>query len=111
MRSLDCGIPYVLPIRDRADVIHRLLDERLGTLLPRIMRETGFDMWLVICQEDDLDPVFQTLIPMDTWCPILQILVFVDGGEPGDLECLNLSMTNTRGLYHKPWSGRHQEEQ
>ena len=54
MRSLDCSIPYVLPIRDRVDVIHRLLDERLGTLLPRIMRDSGFDMWLVICQEDDL---------------------------------------------------------
>jgi len=39
------------------------------------------------------------------------MLVFVDSGESGDVECLNLSMTNTHGLYHKPWSGRHHEEQ
>jgi Xaa-Pro aminopeptidase len=74
------------------------------------MRETGFDMWLVLCQEDDLDPVFRTLIPMDTWCPILQMLILYDRGAQG-VERINLSRTNTGGLYDRPWQGWHHAEQ
>jgi Xaa-Pro aminopeptidase len=75
------------------------------------MRETGLDMWLVICQEDDFDPVYTTLIPMDTWCPILQILIFFDRGPQEGVECINLSMTETGDLYKRPWSGKHHPEQ
>jgi hypothetical protein len=70
-----------MPMRQRAEVIHRLLKERLATVLPRAMRETGFDMWLFVCQEDNLDPVYTTMIPMDAWRPILQMLVLCDRGE------------------------------
>lgn len=74
------ALPEVLPMRKRAEVILRTLRKRLKTILPLAMRETGFDMWMILCQEDDFDPVFTTLIPMDTWCPILQMLVFYDRG-------------------------------
>jgi Xaa-Pro aminopeptidase len=102
--------PHVLPIRERAAVMRRILERRLDTVLPVAMREAGLDMWLVICQEDDYGPVFPTLMPPDTWAPILQMLVFFDRGDEG-IERINLSMTNTRGLYPKPWSGVHHEEQ
>ncbi|MCU0520373.1 MAG: M24 family metallopeptidase [Anaerolineae bacterium] len=101
----------VLPMRQRAQVINNLVRERLTDLLPRVMREEDIDMWVILCQEDDLDPVFQILLPMDTWCPILQILVFYDRGLRGGVEYLNLSMTQTQGLYEKIWSGRDHEEQ
>lgn len=107
--------PQVLTMRQRADVIRRLLKRRLETILPLAMRETGFDMWLVLCQEDDLDPVFTTLVPMDTWCPILQILVFYDKGEEGYPECsierINISGTNTYDLYDRPYRGQVENEQ
>ena len=70
------SFPQILPMRQRAEVIYKVLKKRLETILPLAMREAGIDMWLVLCQEDNPDPVFSTLIPMDTWCPILQILVF-----------------------------------
>jgi hypothetical protein len=75
------------------------------------MRETSFDMWIVICQEDDLDPVFTTMVPMDAWCPILQILIFFDQGPEKGVERINLSMTDMGDLYSKPWKGRRQSEQ
>ncbi len=77
----DRSFPPVLPMRQRAEVINRVLRRRLETVLPAAMRALGIDLWLILCQEDDLDPVFTTLIPMDTWCPILQMLVFFDRGE------------------------------
>ena len=68
--------PVVLPVRQRARIVRQVLEERLETLLPAAMRETGLDMWLILCQEDNLDPVFTTMVQMDAWCPILQMLIF-----------------------------------
>jgi hypothetical protein len=106
----DKPFPQVLSIRERAGLARQVLEKRLNTILPVAMREANLDMWIILCQEDDLDPVFKTLIPFDTWCPILQCLVFSDHGEAG-IERINLSMTNTKGLYDKPWSGQRFEEQ
>ena len=103
--------PKILPQRQQAEIVNRILAKRLETILQMAMRETGFDMWLIICQEDDFDPVFTTLIPMDTWCPILQILIFFDRGPPEGVERINLSMTETGDLYDRPWKGRHHPEQ
>jgi Xaa-Pro aminopeptidase len=101
----------VLTMRQRSDIIYRNLQERLKTVLPAAMRENGFDMWLILCQEDNLDPVFTTLIPMDTWCPILQILVFYDRGREEGIEGINISGTNTHDLYARPYAGQLESEQ
>jgi hypothetical protein len=105
------GFPQVLPLRRQAEVINRNLRQRLDTVLPIAMREAGLDMWLILCQEDDLDPVFRTMIPMDTWCPILQILVFYDRGEGRGIEGINISGTNTHDLYDRPYTGQLEEKQ
>jgi Xaa-Pro aminopeptidase len=110
-RAEQQGAPLVMPVRQRAEVVRQALEERLETILPASMRETGLDMWLILCQEDDLDPIFTTMIPMDTWCPILQMLIFFDRGPERGVERINLSMTNTGDLYDRPWQGRHHEEQ
>ncbi len=99
----------VLPLRERAQVMREVLEERLETVLPAAMRAAGLDMWLVLCQEDDYDPLFRGLMPMDTWAPILQMLVFHDRGDA--VERINLSMTRTGGLYEAPWKGRDEAEQ
>ena len=106
-----CPLFHVLPMRQRAALIQRELRARLETLLPRLMREAGYDMWLIVCQEDNPDPVYSTMIPMDTWSPILQMLIFYDRGPEGGVERINLSMTDTHDLYDRPWSGRRHEEQ
>jgi hypothetical protein len=103
--------PRVLSMRERADVIHRHLQKRLETVLPEAMRHTGLDMWLILCQEDNPDPVFTTLIPMDTWTPILQILVFYDRGEEQGVERINISGTGTHDLYDRPYTGQLEEKQ
>jgi Xaa-Pro aminopeptidase len=107
----DVTFPQVLPMRHRAEVIRHLLAGRLDTILPDALRETGIDMWLILCQEDNLDPVFTTMIPMDTWCPILQMLVFYDRGEGQGVERVNISGTNTHDLYDRPYRGQLESEQ
>jgi hypothetical protein len=53
----------VLPWRERAAPVNEMLEERLRDLLPRLMREAGIDLWLVINREYAEDPVFLTLVP------------------------------------------------
>jgi len=103
--------PQVLPMRQRAQVIHDVLAERLRTVLPPAMRESGIDMWLILCQEDNPDPVFTTLIPMGAWTPILQMLVFYDRGDDRGVECINISGTDTHDLYDRPYRGQLEREQ
>lgn len=55
--------PHILSLQERAKVVNNLLQIRLETLLPAVMRETGFDTWVILCNEDNHDPVFRTLIP------------------------------------------------
>jgi hypothetical protein len=105
------GWPRILSVREQDALITRCLRERFEHLLPRAMREAGIDMWLIVCQEDDPDPVFRTMIPMNTWAPILQMLIFYDRGPAAGVERLNLSMTDTGDLFDRPWSGRRFEEQ
>jgi hypothetical protein len=99
-------VPAVLGVREKVQTINRITRKRLDTLLPGMMAETGIDMWLIVCNEDDLDPVFRTMIPYDTWCPITQILVFSRRPSDGAVERLNLSRTEMRGLYTDAWDWR-----
>ncbi|MCP2620145.1 aminopeptidase P family protein [Candidatus Aminicenantes bacterium AC-334-K16] len=94
-------------MRERAATVDKITKMRLDQLLPFVMRETGFDMWIIICNEDNYDPVFKTMIPYDAWCPITQILVFYDPGEGKDVERLNISRTNMKGLHEKAWQPPH----
>jgi hypothetical protein len=108
-KSLECGqmmghTTQVLSMRQRCEVINRIVRKRLDTILPMAMRETGFDMWLILCWEDNLDPVFKTMMPADTWFPILQMLIFFDRGD-GGVERINLSRTKrTEDLYEVPYT-------
>jgi hypothetical protein len=92
-----------MPLRDQARVVNQILGERFEKILPAIMRETGFDMWIVVCYEDNHDPVFNTIIPWECWAPILQMVVFYDAGADKGVERLNISLTNMQGLMTTIW--------
>lgn len=95
--------PAVLSIRERAELVYKITQKRLEILLPRFMRETGFDMWIITCNEDNLDPIFETMMPYENWCPITQILVMFDRGPAKGVERLNVSRTDTQGLFANAW--------
>ncbi len=106
LSSLGGDFPTVMTIRERAATVDKITMMRLNTLLPKFMRETGFDMWIIPCNEDNYDPVFNTMVPYDAWCPITQILVFYDPGPGKNIERLNVSRTNMKGLHKKVWDSR-----
>ena len=89
----------------RPDIQNRLLEERLDSLLPPLMRETGVDMWLVIAREYNDDPVFLSLVPKPRFTARrTTMLVFFDRGDEG-VERLTVSRYPLGAMYEAAWEG------
>jgi Xaa-Pro aminopeptidase len=102
----------VLAMRERIEAINRITEQRLDELLPRLMREAGLDMWLVINREYNEDPTFLTLVPEPTFSARrLTILLFFDRGGDLGVERINVGRGTYRDLYQKGWDGGEPEEQ
>jgi hypothetical protein len=96
--------------RERPAVENRILTDRLENLLPVLMDETGFDMWLVLAREYAEDPVYFSLVPQPTHAARrTTMLVFVRG--PNGLERLTVSRYPFGELYDSAWAGGDLEEQ
>ncbi|MFB0518602.1 MAG: M24 family metallopeptidase [Acidobacteriota bacterium] len=101
--SLADESPAILSMRERTQVIDRLLLTRLETVLPQEMRKYNFDMWLVICRETNEDPVFRTLSPEDPWAvKRLSMLVFYDRGPQEGVERIIIARYGKK-LYRNEW--------
>ena len=56
----------ILPLKERATIIDEIQKDRLENLLPKLMDETGIDLWVLITREYNEDPIIKTLLP-PTW--------------------------------------------
>lgn len=84
LASTAAQMPHILTLREQAAVYNNSLKIRLEQFVPEIMREEGIDFWLVICRENNEDPVYFSLVPFTTlYASRLQILVFHDRGSEG----------------------------
>jgi hypothetical protein len=105
---------HILSERERPPVINKILRDRLDTVLPRLMREAGIDLWLVINREYVEDPVYLTLVPEPIFhARRLSMLVFYDRG-PGEgegVERLTVSRYPLEGFYNAAWQGGTAESQ
>ncbi len=101
-----------LPQRERVEPVNRMLERRLEELLPRLMRETGFDMWLVINREYAEDPVYFSLVPEPVFAARrTTMLVFHDRGPDAGVERLTVSRYPLGQLYQPAWEGGDLDEQ
>src|SRR5688572_26784101 len=102
----------VLPERARVDAVNRMLKDRLENVLPALMRETGFDMWIVINREYAEDPVYLTLVPEPVFAARrTTMLVFSDRGAEKGVERVTVSRYPFRGYYDAAWEGGQLDEQ
>jgi len=104
--------PLILSQRDQARVIDELLDDRLRTLLPQLMRREGIDMWVVISREYNEDPVIKTFLPA-TWLAARRttILVAFDPGADKDMEYLAVSRYDVGKVFKRAWDPDQQPDQ
>ena len=104
--------PAVLPERARPDAVNAMLKDRLDNLLPRLMRESGIDLWLIINREYAEDPVYLTIVPEPTFAARrTTMLVFFDRGPEKGVERLTVSRYPHAGFYDAAWEGGDLEAQ
>ena len=96
--------PAILGLKDQAAVYDGWLTTRLEKVLPEIMRREKIDLWLVICQEYNEDPVYLSLVPWNSLSARrLSMLVFFDRGEGRGMEKFSVSRYGIGGLYPSTW--------
>ena len=95
----------IAPYDNRPVIENTIVEARLNTLLPRLMREAGIDMWVVIAREYNDDPVFLSLVPKPRFTARrTTMLVFFDRGD-GGVERLTVSRYPLGSLYEAAWEG------
>lgn len=88
-------------IKEQYQLHDEILADRIHNLMPKLMKECGVEMWVVISKEYNEDPVFRTLVPTlvknasRTTCLVFCL------DQDGHYEALNVSRPNPRfdGFY------------
>lgn len=105
-------LPEVLTQRDRAKVVDAILADRLETVIPRLMREQGVDMWVLVAREYLEDPVVATMLDGESMRARRRtILVFHDPGAGKPVERLTVSRYGLGGLFKPVWNPDVQPDQ
>lgn len=109
--------PTILSQRDQARVIDELLEDRLRTLLPTLMRREGFDMWIIMSREYNEDPVIKTMLPA-TWFAARRttmLVVFDKGkdtkGNELGLDYLAVARYDVGKVFKRAWDPDKQPDQ
>ena len=106
------AFPAILPAREQAELINRILAERLDTIIPRIMREEGVDLWLLMAREYFEEPVVATMLDAENMHARRRtILIFHDPGEGKPIERLTVSRYGLGGLFAPVWKPEEQPDQ
>lgn len=102
----------VLPQREQARIIDELLQDRIRTVLPGLMRREGIDLWLMISDENNEDPVLKTFLPA-TWLSARRttMLMIFDPGPGKELECISLARYDMGKIFKGVWNPEHQPDQ
>jgi hypothetical protein len=102
--------PGVPPLRDRVATHDRLVKARLDRVVPRIMREVGVDMWILVAREYNEDPVVKAMLPA-TWASARRrmVLIFFDNGT--SVERFAIARYPVGDLFPSAWNPEAQPDQ
>jgi hypothetical protein len=106
------ALPPILALRERAKLEDRWLKRRLETLVPALMREHGFDMWVMVAREYLEDPVVATMLDAESMHARRRtILIFFDPGGGKPVERLTVSRYGLADLFEGAWDPGKQPDQ
>lgn len=105
-------IPVILPLKTRAEVIDRLFEEKVKTVLPGLMEREEIDMWIVIAREYNEDPVIRTMLPA-IWHAARRrtILVMYNPGNGNEVETMAVARYDVGDVFKKSWDKEKQPDQ
>ena len=102
----------ILPESERARVVDEILDERFNDLLPKLMDQTGIDMWILISREYNEDPVLKTMLPA-TWLNARRrtILLFYRDNDKNSIDKLAVARYNVGKNIESAWDKEKEPDQ
>lgn len=110
--TLTSTMPPVPSLRAQAKLRDRWLVERLDTLVPKLMRENGVDMWILVAREYAEDPVVSTMLDAESFHARRRtILVFFDPGNGRPVERMTVSRYGLGNLFASAWNPEAQPDQ
>ncbi len=87
-------------LREQAQLQQIWLEQRLETVLPKLMREQNIEMWVVSMREYNEDPVFPALVSATTLAARRRtIYIFHDRGPDDGVDRIALGGSSQGGVY------------
>ncbi len=87
-------------LRQQAMQQQQWLEERLTSVLPGLMREHGFDMWVIPMREYNEDPVFPALVGPTTFAARRRtVYIFHDRGPEHGVDRIAIGGSSQGGAY------------
>lgn len=94
----------ILSYRDREKVMDSWLKHRFETVLPKVMKRSGIDSWVVACNEYNEDPVLKSLTPCAMFTARrLTILLFVLKGDEVKRYSITRPGVGLNDFYEAAW--------
>ncbi|MEK9877958.1 MAG: Xaa-Pro aminopeptidase, partial [Betaproteobacteria bacterium] len=96
----------------RAMVIDAILEERIESVLPAMMRRTEIDAWILVSREYNEDPILKTFLP-SSWFSARRrtILMIFDLGPDAPLETLAVARYAVGKQFKSAWDPESQPDQ
>jgi len=109
-RAVEPGAAVLAP-RERVSPENRMVADRLQNLLPRLMSESGLDMWLVLNREYAEDPVYFTLVPQPSFAARRTTMLIFARNAEGGVDFLSVNRYPLGEPFDVEWSGGDLDEQ
>ena len=102
----------ILSLRERADITNQILEDRLDTVVPQVMRAAGIDAWILIAREYNEDPIVKTMLPA-TWLNARRrtVLMFIDQGPELGIARMAVARYPVGDLFPGVWNPEQQPDQ
>lgn len=94
----------ILSMQQRAEFIDDTSQKRIKKLLPRLMKQTNIDMWILISREYNEDPILKTLLPA-TWLSARRTTIFVFSLEKDNtVSAYAIAPYSVGNIFQKAWN-------
>ena len=88
-----------------------ILKERLDTILPAVMKETGTEFWLIASREYHEDPMFRHIVPAH-YPTARRLTILVFAFENNELKKISVSMPDAalEKFYERDWDSQNETQ-
>lgn len=101
----------ILSMKQRAEFVDQILEKRVQTLMPKLMKDAGIDVWLLISREYNEDPILKTMLPA-TWLSARRTTIFMFAlNQQGGVDAHTVAPYKVGNVFKKGWDKEKQPDQ